>query len=47
MLPGLKAVLNIHPLFVHFPIGLWIGALIFELIAVLRKSDPIPPSPPS
>jgi uncharacterized membrane protein len=39
MLPGLKAVLNIHPLFVHFPIGLWIGALIFEIIAVLRKSD--------
>jgi len=39
MLPGLKAVLNIHPLFVHFPIGLWIGALIFEFIAVLRKSD--------
>ena len=39
MLPGLKAVLNVHPLFVHFPIGLWIGALIFEIIAVLRKSD--------
>jgi uncharacterized membrane protein len=39
MLPGLKAVLNFHPLFVHFPIGLWIGTLIFELIAVLRKSD--------
>ncbi len=39
MLPGLKAVLNLHPLFVHFPIGLWIGALIFESIAVLRKSD--------
>jgi uncharacterized membrane protein len=39
MLPGLKVVLNIHPLFVHFPIGLWIGALIFEIIAVLRKSD--------
>jgi uncharacterized membrane protein len=39
MLPGLKAVLNIHPLFVHFPIGLWIGALIFEIIAVARKSD--------
>ena len=39
MLPGLKAILNIHPLFVHFPIGLWIGALIFEIIAVVRKSD--------
>jgi uncharacterized membrane protein len=39
MLPGFKAVLNVHPLFVHFPIGLWIGALIFEIIAVLRKSD--------
>jgi uncharacterized membrane protein len=39
MLPGLKAVLNVHPLFVHFPIGLWIGALIFEIVAVLRKTD--------
>src|ERR1700723_3906062 len=39
MLPGLKAVLNLHPLFVHFPIGLWIGALIFEIIAVQRKSE--------
>lgn len=39
MLPGLKAVLNYHPLFVHFPIVLWILALLFELLAVWRGSD--------
>lgn len=32
-------MLNWHPLFVHFPIGLWVGALIFEAIAVLRSSE--------
>ncbi len=39
ILPGLKAMLNWHPLFVHFPIALWTGALIFEAIAVLRSSE--------
>ncbi|MGA8222375.1 MAG: DUF2231 domain-containing protein [Candidatus Acidiferrales bacterium] len=39
MLPGLKAVLNLHPIFVHFPIVFWLGALLFELLAVWRKSD--------
>jgi uncharacterized membrane protein len=39
MLPGLKAVLNYHPLFVHFPIVLWLLALLFELLAVWRGSD--------
>jgi uncharacterized membrane protein len=39
MLPGLKAVLNDHPLFVHFPIVLWLLALLFELLAVWRGSD--------
>jgi uncharacterized membrane protein len=39
MLPGLKAALNYHPIFVHFPIVLWLAALLFELLAVCRKSD--------
>ncbi len=41
MLPGLKAALNYHPLFVHFPIVLWLLALLFELLAVWRASDQI------
>ncbi len=39
MLPGLKALLNYHPLFVHFPIALWFSALFFEALAVWRSSD--------
>lgn len=39
MLPGLKEALNFHPIFVHFPIVLWLGALLFELLAVWRASD--------
>ena len=39
MLPGMKAALNLHPMFVHFPIVLWLGALLFELLAVWRASD--------
>jgi len=39
MLPGLKAALNYHPLFVHFPIVLWLLALLFELLAVWQGSD--------
>lgn len=39
MLPGFHAVLNSHPLFVHFPIALWLAALFFEILAVLRGSD--------
>jgi uncharacterized membrane protein len=39
MFPGFHAALNMHPMFVHFPIALWYGALLFELFAVLRKSD--------
>ncbi|MBI3484499.1 MAG: hypothetical protein HY012_05030 [Acidobacteria bacterium] len=39
ILPGLRGMLNWHPLFVHFPIALWVGALIFEAIAVLRSSE--------
>ncbi len=39
MLPGFKAALNSHPMFVHFPIVLWLVALFFELLAVWRSSD--------
>jgi uncharacterized membrane protein len=39
MLPGLRAALNFHPVLVHFPIVLWLSALLFELLAVLRASD--------
>jgi len=31
--------LNYHPAFVHFPIALWLVALLFEALAVLRLSD--------
>ena len=39
MLPGLKSMLNIHPLFVHFPIAFWFGALLFELLAIWRSNN--------
>ena len=39
ILPGMRGMLNWHPLFVHFPIALWVGALIFEALAVARSSD--------
>jgi uncharacterized membrane protein len=39
MLPGLKAALNYHPMFVHFPIVLWLAALLFEVFAIWRSSD--------
>ena len=39
MLPGMRAALNHHPMFVHFPIALWLAALLFELLAVWRASD--------
>jgi uncharacterized membrane protein len=39
MMPGLRAILNVHPVFVHFPIALWLGALVFELLAVMLKSE--------
>ena len=39
ILPGLKGMLNYHPLFVHFPIAFWLGALLFEALAVMRSSD--------
>lgn len=39
MLPGLKSMLNIHPLFVHFPIAFWFGALLFEALGIWRSND--------
>src|SRR5207302_10613603 len=39
ILPGLKGMLNYHPLFVHYPIAFWLGALLFEALAVLRSSE--------
>src|SRR5712691_7234162 len=39
ILPGLKGMLNHHPLLVHFPIAFWLGALLFELLAVARSSE--------
>ncbi len=39
LLPGLKALLNYHPLFVHFPIALWTAALLFELAARVAKQE--------
>lgn len=41
MFPGFQAALNHHPMFVHFPIVLWLAALLFELVAVWRGSDEI------
>ena len=41
ILPGLASAPNIHTLFVHFPIALWLAALLFEAAAVWRKSDSI------
>ncbi|HUK54509.1 MAG TPA: DUF2231 domain-containing protein [Candidatus Binatia bacterium] len=39
LFPGLHGMANYHPLIVHFPIALWIAALIFELAARIMKSD--------
>jgi uncharacterized membrane protein len=41
MLPGLRAALNYHPMFVHFPIVLWLAALLFEIFAIWRSSDEV------
>jgi uncharacterized membrane protein len=39
MLPGMKVALNYHPIFVHFPIVLWLAALLFELLAIWQAND--------
>jgi uncharacterized membrane protein len=39
MFPGMKSMLNYHPLFVHFPIALWLAALLYEALSVWRARD--------
>jgi uncharacterized membrane protein len=39
LMPGLRGMLNYHPLFVHFPVALWLAALGFEALAQLRGND--------
>jgi uncharacterized membrane protein len=39
LLPGIRGMLNYHPLFVHFPIALWLAALVFEALAQIRGKD--------
>ena len=39
MLPGFHAALNVHPMFVHFPIALWLTALLLWLLAVTTRRD--------
>ncbi len=39
ILPGMRGMLNYHPLLVHFPIAFWIGALLFEALAVARSNE--------
>ena len=36
LLPGLAALQNIHPMFVHFPVALFLGALVMEGIALFH-----------
>ena len=36
LLPGLLALQNVHPLFVHFPIAFFLGAFAMEVLAILR-----------
>src|SRR4026209_158206 len=35
ILPGLKGLSNLHPLFVHFPIAFWLAALTSILALIL------------
>ncbi len=39
LLPGLGAAPNMHPMWVHFPIALWLGAMLAWTIAILRKNE--------
>ena len=39
VLPGLRGMLNPHPVFVHFPIAFWLGALLFQILAVWKSND--------
>lgn len=41
ILPGWNTALNHHSAFVHFPIAFWLAALLFEVVALWRRSDSI------
>jgi predicted CXXCH cytochrome family protein len=41
LFPGWHFALNHHPAFVHFPIALWLLALLLELVALWRRNDVI------
>ncbi|HET7102379.1 MAG TPA: DUF2231 domain-containing protein, partial [Terriglobia bacterium] len=38
LLPGWESALNHHTAFVHFPIALWLVALLFAVIALWRRN---------
>ena len=39
LLPGLDAAKHLHPLFVHFPLALWLTATAFWGVGAWRKRD--------
>lgn len=39
LLPGLAHAQNVHPMFVHFPIALWLAAVPFWLVGAVRGGD--------
>lgn len=39
LMPGLRAMPNIHPVLVHFPIAFLLGALLVEALAVWRRRE--------
>jgi uncharacterized membrane protein len=39
LLPGLQNAPNLHPVFVHFPIVLWLTALLVQIVAVWDRKD--------
>jgi uncharacterized membrane protein len=41
LFPGLEHLQNIHPLTVHFPIAFLSGALIFYVLALLLRKEPL------
>lgn len=40
-LPGWSSALNHHPAYVHIPIAFWMGALLFEIVGLWRRSESI------
>ena len=39
LLPGLEASQNVHPMFVHLPLGLWPVAFAFFVVGAARHSE--------